>query len=83
MLSGFPTVLGVIDGTRIKIRNPGLHGEDFIGRKGVPTLNVQVRKHQLLNYHKQKISIVQFFFQMCQENEHNVTIFSFFYENVS
>ncbi|CAH2015366.1 unnamed protein product [Acanthoscelides obtectus] len=39
----FPTAIGVIDCTHIRvgILKPNRHGDDYINRKGKPTLNVQ------------------------------------------
>ncbi|CAH1996724.1 unnamed protein product [Acanthoscelides obtectus] len=38
----FPTAIGVIDCTHIGILKPNRHGNEYINRKGKPTLNVQV-----------------------------------------
>ncbi|CAH2014012.1 unnamed protein product [Acanthoscelides obtectus] len=37
----FPTAIGVIDCTHIVILKPNHHGDEYINRKGKPTLNVQ------------------------------------------
>ncbi|CAH1989586.1 unnamed protein product [Acanthoscelides obtectus] len=37
----FPTAIGVIDGTHIGILKSNRHGDEYINRKGKPTLNVQ------------------------------------------
>lgn len=37
----FPTAIGVIDCTHIGIEKPKLHGDEYINRRGKPTLNVQ------------------------------------------
>lgn len=37
----FPTAIGVIDCTHVGIEKPGLHGDEYINRKGKSTLNVQ------------------------------------------
>ncbi|CAH2004250.1 unnamed protein product [Acanthoscelides obtectus] len=37
----FPTAIGVIDCTHIGILKPNRHGDEYIYRKGKPTLNVQ------------------------------------------
>ncbi|CAH1976452.1 unnamed protein product [Acanthoscelides obtectus] len=37
----FPTAIGVIDCTHIRILKPNRHGDEYINRKGKPTLNVQ------------------------------------------
>ncbi|CAH1960795.1 unnamed protein product [Acanthoscelides obtectus] len=38
----FPTAIGVIDCTHIGILKPNRHGDEYINRKGKPTLNVLV-----------------------------------------
>ena len=40
--SGFPSVLGCIDGTFVRIQNPTEDEADFVNRKGYHALNVQV-----------------------------------------
>lgn len=40
--TGFPKVLGCIDGTQIRIRKPVENEVDFVNRKGYHSLNVQV-----------------------------------------
>lgn len=37
----FPTAIGAVDCTHIGILKPRLHGDEYINRKGKPTLNVQ------------------------------------------
>jgi hypothetical protein len=37
----FPCAIGALDCTHIHIQKPGHHGDEYICRKGVPTLNVQ------------------------------------------
>ncbi|CAH1998052.1 unnamed protein product [Acanthoscelides obtectus] len=37
----FPTAIGVIDCTHIANLKPNRHGDEYINRKGKPTLNVQ------------------------------------------
>ncbi|GBL73991.1 hypothetical protein AVEN_79797-1, partial [Araneus ventricosus] len=37
----FPTAIGVIDCSHIRILKPKLYGDEYINRKGKPTLNVQ------------------------------------------
>ncbi|XP_046684573.1 putative nuclease HARBI1 [Homalodisca vitripennis] len=37
----FPTAIGVVDCTHVGIQKPYLHGDEYINRKGKPTLNVQ------------------------------------------
>ncbi|CAH2008231.1 unnamed protein product [Acanthoscelides obtectus] len=37
----FPTAIGVIDCTHIGILKPNRHGDEYINRKGKPTLKVQ------------------------------------------
>ena len=42
-VSGMPNVIGAIDGTQIPIISPGGDGEpDFVNRKGIHSLNIQV-----------------------------------------
>lgn len=41
-VSGFPNVIGAIDGTHIKIRAPPTDAASYINRKGFPSINVQV-----------------------------------------
>ena len=42
-ISGFPNVIGCIDGTHIKLQKPSLpNAEDFISRKGFFSINSQV-----------------------------------------
>ncbi|XP_018368346.1 PREDICTED: putative nuclease HARBI1 [Trachymyrmex cornetzi] len=40
--SGFPNVIGAIDGTHIKIRAPPTDSVSYINRKGFPSINLQV-----------------------------------------
>ncbi|XP_052792967.1 putative nuclease HARBI1 [Mya arenaria] len=42
-MAGFPNVVGVIDCTHVSIKKPSANPEDYIGRKGIPTINVQVK----------------------------------------
>lgn len=37
----FPCAVGVIDCTHIKIKNPPLHADEYINRKGYHSINVQ------------------------------------------
>ncbi|XP_013418512.1 putative nuclease HARBI1 [Lingula anatina] len=37
----FPCAIGALDCTHILIQKPGHHGDEYVCRKGVPTLNVQ------------------------------------------
>ena len=37
----FPTAIGVIDCTHVGILKPRIHGDEYINRKGKPTLNIQ------------------------------------------
>ena len=39
---GFPSVLGCIDGTHIKVMAPRENESEYVNRKGVRSLNVQV-----------------------------------------
>ncbi|XP_011871036.1 PREDICTED: putative nuclease HARBI1 [Vollenhovia emeryi] len=41
-VSGFPGVIGAIDGTHIKIRAPPMDSASYINRKGFPSINLQV-----------------------------------------
>lgn len=41
-VSGFPGVIGAIDGTHIKIRAPPTDSASYINRKGFPSINLQV-----------------------------------------
>ncbi|XP_052772565.1 putative nuclease HARBI1 [Mya arenaria] len=40
-MTRFPNVVGVIDCTHVSIKKPSANPEDYIGRKGIPTINVQ------------------------------------------
>uniref|UniRef100_A0A914XCU9 DDE Tnp4 domain-containing protein n=1 Tax=Plectus sambesii TaxID=2011161 RepID=A0A914XCU9_9BILA len=40
-MAGFPGVVGVVDGTQIKIKAPSANKIDYVGRKGGHTINVQ------------------------------------------
>uniref|UniRef100_A0A914UYC8 DDE Tnp4 domain-containing protein n=1 Tax=Plectus sambesii TaxID=2011161 RepID=A0A914UYC8_9BILA len=40
-LAGFPGVVGVVDGTQIKIKAPSRNEQEYVGRKGGHTMNVQ------------------------------------------
>ncbi|XP_052816426.1 putative nuclease HARBI1 [Mya arenaria] len=48
-MAGFPNVVGVIDCTHLTIKKPSANPEDYIGRKGVPTINVQAVLRRKLN----------------------------------
>ena len=37
----FPCAIGALDYTRLQIFKPGLHGDEYICRKGLATLNAQ------------------------------------------
>lgn len=37
----FPTAIGALDCTHIRIQKPAVHGDEYINRKGVPSLNIQ------------------------------------------
>lgn len=37
----FPTAIGVVDCTHVGILKPNRHGDEYVNRKGYPTLNVQ------------------------------------------
>lgn len=37
----FPSAIGVVDCTHVRIEKPSLHGDEYINRKGFPSLNVQ------------------------------------------
>uniref|UniRef100_A0A914X5H1 Putative nuclease HARBI1 n=1 Tax=Plectus sambesii TaxID=2011161 RepID=A0A914X5H1_9BILA len=39
-MAGFPGVVGVVDGTQIKIKAPSANEIDYVGRKGGHTINV-------------------------------------------
>ncbi|XP_052258927.1 putative nuclease HARBI1 [Dreissena polymorpha] len=41
-IAGFPNVIGLIDGTHVRIQRPKNHEADFINRKGYHSLNVQM-----------------------------------------
>jgi nuclease HARBI1 len=38
---GFPSTIGAIDCTHVRIDKPKVHGDEYINRKGYPSLNVQ------------------------------------------
>uniref|UniRef100_A0A914UQC5 Putative nuclease HARBI1 n=1 Tax=Plectus sambesii TaxID=2011161 RepID=A0A914UQC5_9BILA len=40
-IAGFPGVLGVIDGTQVKVKGPRRREYEYVGRKGGHTMNVQ------------------------------------------
>lgn len=37
----FPSAIGAVDCTHVPIKKPSIHGDDYINRKGVSTINVQ------------------------------------------
>lgn len=37
----FPLAIGALDCTHIKISKPKIHGDEYVNRKGVPSINVQ------------------------------------------
>jgi hypothetical protein len=37
----FPCAVGALDCTHIPIRKPSVHGDEYINRKGLPSVNVQ------------------------------------------
>lgn len=41
-VSGFPNVVGCVDGTQIKIKAPNVNEGEYVNRKGFHSLNVQV-----------------------------------------
>ena len=43
-MKGFPFIIGCIDGTQIQIKSPGEENNEweFVNRKGVHALNIQV-----------------------------------------
>ena len=43
LIIGFPSVIGVVDGTQIKILAPKRNEEVFVCRKGFHSINAQVR----------------------------------------
>lgn len=43
-ITGFPGVIGCVDGTMIKIVSPSENEADYLCRKGFYALNVQVNK---------------------------------------
>lgn len=51
-VSGFPSVIGAIDGTHVEIRSPHEDNHQaYINRKGYPSVHVQVMFHaKLLQY---------------------------------
>ncbi|XP_041372129.1 putative nuclease HARBI1 [Gigantopelta aegis] len=42
-MSGFPNVVGCIDGTQVQIQAPTQNEHEFVNRKGYHSINVQVR----------------------------------------
>ena len=49
LISGFPNVLGCLDGTFVKIKKPKAIEADFLNRKGYHSLNVQVYTYWTIN----------------------------------
>lgn len=41
-VSGFPNVVGCVDGTHIKIKAPNVNEGEYVNRTGFHSLNVQV-----------------------------------------
>ncbi|XP_052285788.1 putative nuclease HARBI1 [Dreissena polymorpha] len=41
-IAGFPQVVGVVDGTHIRIQAPSANEDDYVNRKGFHSLNVQM-----------------------------------------
>lgn len=51
-ITGFPNVIGAVDGTHIPIKSPITHEEAYVNRKGIHTINIQAvcdSKLQLLD----------------------------------
>ena len=46
-ISGFPNVIGCIDGTQVPILAPSINEADYVNRKGYHSINVQVSVHCL------------------------------------
>lgn len=44
VFKGFPQVVGVVDGTHIRIQAPSANEDDYVNRKGFHSLNVQVKQ---------------------------------------
>ncbi|XP_052261316.1 putative nuclease HARBI1 [Dreissena polymorpha] len=42
VFKGFPQVVGVVDGTHIRIQAPSANEDDYVNRKGFHSLNVQM-----------------------------------------
>ena len=42
LFSGFPNVVGAVDGTHVKIQAPTKDEDDYVNRKGYHSINVQV-----------------------------------------
>lgn len=42
LLTGFPQVIGCVDGTQIRISTPKANESDYVNRKDFNSLNVQV-----------------------------------------
>ena len=67
----FPGVIGIIDGTHIRIRAPESEPEAYINRKKFHSLNVQVKSK---NEHTERLSLANFkyysiFFKVvCDDN---------------
>lgn len=49
-LPGFPRIIGVIDGTHIRIKPPVKQPEAYVNRKKFHSFNTQVR-HKSMNCH--------------------------------
>lgn len=47
---GFPGIIGVVDGTHVRIRAPEHEPEAYINRKKFHSINIQVLKKDTINY---------------------------------
>lgn len=54
-ITGFPNVLGCVDGTFVRILSPKEREGEFINRKGFHSLNVQVKSQLWSRFYKKKI----------------------------